>query len=127
MKQWKMAVAVLVVGLIGAGVVIAAEGEGEQERKRARKEGGRPGPEKILAVMDKDGDGKVTLEEYTAFSLERAEERFKKMDADGDGVVVKEEMLKRGGHPRGPREGERKRGRRGGDKDPGEDAPEALL
>jgi hypothetical protein len=44
----------------------------------------------IFALMDADGDGKVTLQEWQA-----AQERiFKAMDADKDGTVSFEEMRK---------------------------------
>ena len=39
-------------------------------------------------MMDKNGDGKVTQEEYNAAS----QEKFKKMDKNGDGAVSKDEI-----------------------------------
>jgi hypothetical protein len=58
--------------------------------------------------MDKDGDGKVTLEEYKAAMAKVSEERFKTIDANGDGSVTEEEMNK-------SRERFGQRGARGGD------------
>jgi Ca2+-binding EF-hand superfamily protein len=43
----------------------------------------------VFALMDPDGDGTISLEEFQA-----AHERiFKAMDADKDGTVRQEEML----------------------------------
>ncbi|GEM_PF-2214617 len=44
-----------------------------------------------IKVKDKDGDGKVSLEE---FKLDAAK-RFKKLDVDGDGRLTLQEMLGR--------------------------------
>ncbi len=47
---------------------------------------------------DKDGDGKLTLEEYRN-GLNRkddAPQRFKKFDTDGDGILTREEFLRAG-------------------------------
>jgi len=54
--------------------------------------GGTMGPfvmRMIFALMDRDGDGTISLEEFQA-----AHERiFKAMDSDKDGTVTQEEML----------------------------------
>jgi Ca2+-binding EF-hand superfamily protein len=54
--------------------------------------GGAMGPfamRMIFALMDRDGDGTISLEEFQA-----AHERiFKAMDSDKDGTVTQEEML----------------------------------
>ena len=54
--------------------------------------GGMMGPfvmRMIFALMDRDGDGTISLEEFQA-----AHERiFKAMDSDKDGTVTQEEML----------------------------------
>ena len=58
----------------------------------AKKEKGQ-GP---IAKLDKNNDGKLSLEEYTAGkegdALDKAKKRFAKLDADSDGSVTKEEM-----------------------------------
>ena len=40
-----------------------------------------------LRAADRDGDGKVTLEEYKAAFPNVPVERFKALDPDGDGIV----------------------------------------
>ena len=66
---------------------------GEGWRKHGMmRHGGMMGPlamRIIFALMDRDGDGTISLEEFQA-----AHERiFKAMDADKDGTVSQEEML----------------------------------
>ena len=65
---------------------------GEGWRKHGMTPGGMMGSVAmriIFALMDRDGDGTVSLEEFQA-----AHERiFKAMDADKDGTVSQEEML----------------------------------
>ena len=66
---------------------------GEGWRKHGMmRHGGMMGPlamRIIFALMDPDGDGTISLEEFQA-----AHERiFKAMDADKDGTVSQEEML----------------------------------
>lgn len=63
--------------------------------------------------MDKNGDGKLTIDEVD----ERMKDRFPAMDKDSDGAVTKEEFLsaprpQRGGSPGGPGGGEGGRGGR---------------
>ncbi len=41
-----------------------------------------------IMMMDKDGDGKVSKEEF----MQAQEERFKQMDRNGDGFIEPEEM-----------------------------------
>jgi anti-sigma-K factor RskA len=49
-----------------------------------------------FATMDADGDGAVTLAEFTAFTQDRAatqaERMFTRVDADGDGMVTQAEI-----------------------------------
>jgi Ca2+-binding EF-hand superfamily protein len=66
---------------------------GEGWRKHGMmRHGGMMGPlamRIIFALMDRDGDGTISLEEFQA-----AHERiFKAMDPDKDGTVSQEEML----------------------------------
>jgi Ca2+-binding EF-hand superfamily protein len=53
-------------------------------------------PEEAFKKMDKDKDGKLTLEEFkgkrTGEMATKAEARFKKMDKDSDGKVTLEEF-----------------------------------
>jgi len=83
--------------------VIAGEGKGEakqdrekkQDREEARKHGGGKGDRRdsrpSIEDMDKDGDGKVTLEEFTDAHLARIKEMFDRLDANKDGVISKED------------------------------------
>jgi EF hand len=73
-------------GMMGGGMV--GHGYGHHEWYRGR---GMMAPmigRIIFSLMDADGDGKLTLQEFQA-----AHERiFKAMDADHDGTVTLEEM-----------------------------------
>ncbi|HNW28011.1 MAG TPA: EF-hand domain-containing protein [Spirochaetota bacterium] len=56
------------------------------------------GPKGInpITMMDADGDGKVSLSEWTQFH----ESMFNEMDTDGDGYLTAAELQKRPGPPR---------------------------
>ena len=75
---------------------------GQREIRRTMRQGGTMGPfamRIIFALMDRDGDGTVSLEEFQS-----AHERiFKAMDTDKDGTVSMEEMQDffRGAHKAG--------------------------
>lgn len=99
-------VSCLAVALLGSFLAQA-----QQERKR------RPQPEKILAKMDTDDNGSVSLDEFKAapmnedFKIEVLEKRFKKMDEDDNGEIDIEELkkavrhMKRRGRPQhGPKD-----------------------
>ena len=47
---------------------------------------------KVFERRDADGDGKLSLEEFTATNRPTPAERFKAADADGDGFVTPEEL-----------------------------------
>jgi len=75
-------------GMMGRGMM----GRGMMSGGMMGGMGGRPmtglGMRLIFALMDSDGDGTVSLQEFQA-----AHERiFKAMDADKDGVLSLEEM-----------------------------------
>lgn len=53
---------------------------------------GPPDPEKIFEMKDADGDGKLTLEEFTSTKRPTPAECFEKADADGDGFLTPEEL-----------------------------------
>jgi Ca2+-binding EF-hand superfamily protein len=54
-------------------------------------------PEEQFKKMDKDGDGKLTLEEFvgkrTGEKADKAKETFTKKDKDADGKLTLEEFL----------------------------------
>lgn len=82
---------VLAVGVV-AGSALAkdtAKKEGPQKPKKTAEE--------IFKAKDKDGDGKLTLEELTSKVKKpevaaRLEKRFKAKDKDGDGMLTLEEF-----------------------------------
>ena len=64
---------------------------GQRAMRHSMRQGGMMGPfamRMIFALMDRDGDGTISLEEFQAAH----ESIFKAMDADKDGTVSMEEM-----------------------------------
>jgi Ca2+-binding EF-hand superfamily protein len=64
---------------------------GQRSMRHSMRQGGMMGPfamRLIFALMDRDGDGTVSLEEFQAAHASI----FKAMDADKDGTVSMEEM-----------------------------------
>ena len=78
-------------GMIGRGMMgggMMGHGYGHHGWYRGRSVMGPMMARIIFSLMDADGDGKLTLQEFQA-----AQERiFKAMDADHDGTVTLEEM-----------------------------------
>jgi EF hand domain-containing protein len=78
-------------GMIGRGMMgggMMGHGYGHHGWHRGRSVMGPMMARIIFSLMDADGDGKLTLQEFQA-----AQERiFKAMDADHDGTVTLEEM-----------------------------------
>jgi len=74
-------------------VVKAAAGEG-----RGGAGQGAPNREQLFKIRDKDGDGKLTTEEFLANQKDQdaAKARLKRFDKDGDGILTKEEFIKAG-------------------------------
>ena len=61
----------------------------ERAMRHSMRQGGMMGPFAIIfALMDRDGDGTISLQEFQAAH----ESIFKAMDADKDGTVSMEEM-----------------------------------
>ena len=74
------------MGMMGGGMM--GHDHGHHEWNRDRNIAGPMMMRIIFSLMDADGDGKLTLEEFQA-----AHERiFKAMDTDHDGTVTLEEM-----------------------------------
>ena len=64
-------------------------------------------PAEAFKKMDKDSDGKVTLDEFKASPRakkdpSKAEEMFKKKDKDGDGKMTMEEFTAKPEKPKKP-------------------------
>jgi hypothetical protein len=73
-------------GMMGGGMM--GQGYGHRDWHRGRDMVGPMMMRMIFSLMDADGDGKLTLQEFQA-----AHERiFKAMDTDHDGTVTLEEM-----------------------------------
>ena len=73
-------------GMMGGGMM--GHDHGHHEWNRGRNIAGPMMMRIIFSLMDADGDGKLTLQEFQA-----AHERiFKAMDTDHDGTVTLEEM-----------------------------------
>ncbi|MEK0445015.1 MAG: hypothetical protein RLZZ399_336 [Verrucomicrobiota bacterium] len=62
----------------------------------AKEKGEKPkhSPEESFKKLDTNGDGKVSVDEFTAKAkdAEKAKEKFKTLDADGDGSLTLEEF-----------------------------------
>ena len=65
---------------------------GQKGRRGGRKPRGPRDFSKVFELKDADGDGKLTLEEFTAGSRRAKAEHFEAADADGDGFVTPEEL-----------------------------------
>ena len=61
---------------------------------------GRDGGKRGLKSIDKNEDGKVSLEEFTDAHKARAEHRFDRIDADADGFLTADELQAAADHPR---------------------------
>jgi Ca2+-binding EF-hand superfamily protein len=77
---------------VSASFTFAAEDAAK--KPEAKGEGKKPDPEKVFGKKDKDGDGNLTKEEFTAGAKDatKAEAAFGKKDANADGKLSKEEF-----------------------------------
>lgn len=68
--------------------------QAQDEPTTAKPQPPRIGPEARFDAADRDGDGKVTFEEWKAAAPKNAAAKlFERMDADGDGAVTREEVV----------------------------------
>ena len=81
---WSMVLS-LVLGLAVAPCIYAAPDDGK-----------KPDPEEVFKKRDKDGDGKLSLEEFLGKRKDedkvKAEKVFKRKDKDSDGFLTLEEF-----------------------------------
>src|SRR5436189_1683946 len=90
--------------ILSAAFTIAADEakkpDGAAPAPEAKKEGEAKkfDPEKAFANKDKDNDGNITKEEFTAGAKDpkRAEAAFAKLDTNSDGKLTKEEFAAHG-------------------------------
>jgi len=75
----------LCMSVLAFGVANAAEGKGAEKMQERKTE--------IFQKMDANGDGKVTKEEFMAFSTKKAEKRFEEIDTKNQGFFTKDEFL----------------------------------
>ena len=90
--------------MAGPGPKLYGEGKPCEDPNGPRRPGGKKGQwgtrrprgprdfSKVFERKDADGDGKLTLQEFTATNRPTPAERFKAADADGDGFVTAEEL-----------------------------------
>lgn len=88
-RFWTTLFALTVACLIGLNA-------SAQEKKQAPKKPPKP-PEEVFKALDKNNDGKLTLDEFKANKkkpeqLEKAEKWFKAKDKDNDGVLTLDEF-----------------------------------
>lgn len=86
--------AMLMVGAVALGVSLGAMA---QEKKKDAPQKPRPNPEELFKKLDKNNDGKVTLDEFTAMAKEkemkeRMEKRFKMLDKGNKGYLTLDDM-----------------------------------
>jgi hypothetical protein len=91
-KFWSLVLMVVVSSCIAAGSALAAD--------EVKKGGDKPkaSPEDIFKKLDKDMDGKLTLEEYTAMAKDDTKKeglakRFKAMDKESKGFLTLEQFV----------------------------------
>ena len=101
-----------------AAIVGLASASANPEKEEGRKHRGKPFAadrslhmKKILEEFDKDGDGRISLEERKAIAADRKAKFLEKFDKDGDGKISTEEKKaiaeewrsRRGARPEGRR------------------------
>jgi hypothetical protein len=76
---------------MGFALVMPLHAEENAAKDNAKK---KPNPEKVFKKKDKDGDGFLSKDEFTAGAKDaaKAETAFGKKDKDGDGKLSKKEF-----------------------------------
>lgn len=96
-----MGVCVVVVSVVGSSL---AKDRAEGDKKQ---DGGA-----MFEKKDKNGDGKLSLDEFVGKKAgedaEKLKEVFKKKDKDGDGFLTKDDMARKGGKAKGEGKGKKK-------------------
>jgi len=89
----------LIVYSLGA---MAGHGEGKPQGGAGSKHKGN-----MIERLDQDGDGQLSIDEFSAAQQRRADpaEIFSRMDQDGDGFISQSEMPQRRGEGRGGQRG----------------------
>jgi Spy/CpxP family protein refolding chaperone len=64
---------------------------------------GPPDPNQIIQMKDTNGDGKLSLEEFTATKMPSPAEIFKKADTNGDGFLTTDELKESMAQFKGPK------------------------
>jgi len=79
------------LAIITMGLALAMPLQAEEAAEAPKK----PDPEKIFTKKDKDADGFLSKEEFTAGAKDatKAEAAFSKKDKDSDGKISKEEFV----------------------------------
>lgn len=79
----------LVIALFTATLLTSAFSHAQDAKA---KEKGRPSPEKIIARLDANEDGKLSKEEVANAKKGKLAERFDKVDANSDGFIDIDEL-----------------------------------
>jgi len=89
-RLWTMAAVAVAFSFLGVGLLQADDAHKKGEHKR-------PTPEQIIKKLDTDGNGTLTLDEFSKppwfkDNAEKAKEVFGKMDTDKNGQVCAKEF-----------------------------------
>jgi hypothetical protein len=83
----KLFVALLVLALVGATCPLFAQAQEQQQQQPGAKKAGKRTPEERFKAMDKNGDGKITKDEWKGDAAQ-----FDKADANHDSVITLDEF-----------------------------------
>jgi hypothetical protein len=86
------------------GCPMKAEGpRGHWGPQGRRGHWGPPDPEKIIEMKDTNGDGKLTIEEFSATKMPTPTQIFEKLDTNGDGFLTADELKESMAQFKGPK------------------------